>query len=90
MRDALLPTAVPLAFLVAERESGDLDGLGRVARGGRRLEVDDHERRREEGGVFGQAAHASTVLVGSVGGAGPRPQYRGKQAGVPAVVVRDH
>jgi hypothetical protein len=53
------------ALLVEEREGGDLDGLGRVARRGRCLEVDDDERGCQESRIFGQAAHGATVRVGS-------------------------
>lgn len=53
----------PRAVLVAEREGGDPDGLGRVTRGSRRLEVDDYERGRQESRILGQAGRGSAVRV---------------------------
>jgi hypothetical protein len=51
----------PRALPAAEGERGDLDGLGRVASGRCRLEVDDDERGCQESGIRSQAAHVSTV-----------------------------
>ncbi len=54
----------PVALLVAQCESRDLDGLSRTPRRGGRLEIDDHVGRRSKVRVVGQRAHTLTVATG--------------------------